>query len=863
MTDFSAYDALLLRISFGIAAFIFGLVLLILLLILGHGQRDNNSKFRTLVITVLVGNLISIADNALRGSDFILVPLPIKALVYLVALIFNVFLTYCVSLYFKTFVRDEEGGGALMKNINRSIVLISCVIAVALYIHALSLFRQGVTDVAIPGIGRVVIGYAVEIYFLIYSMVIVIRYRESFGNRAFITAIGAYVVIITAIVMQFIQTRGILLNYFGAVIGMYIFYIGVEIPDYRNLKKSLDELSKAKERADDANRAKSVFLANMSHEIRTPMNAILGFDEMIIRETKNPEVKGYALDIKYAGDNLLNIINDILDFSKIESGKMELLNVKYEFSSLLYDVVNVIQMKAEEKELNLIIDVAPDLPSWMIGDDVRLRQVLINLLNNAVKYTEKGSVTLHVDGEGDDDEVDIRFCVEDTGIGMKPEDIDKLYERFSRIEENRNRNIEGTGLGMSITVKLLSMMNTKLDVNSVYGQGSSFSFVLHQKVCDSTPIGSISDRIEDGREKKIYHSKLYAPEAEILLVDDNAVNRKMVRSLLKYSKILIDEAAGGMECLKKVEEKHYDIVLLDHMMPDLDGVETFHRMQTMNHNQCKDVPVIILTANAVIGAKESYLQEGFTDYLSKPVRSDKLENMLLQYLPKELIKEMPKNQDETMATPDEETEVAFPEIEGIDWDYAKNLVGDAGILYDTAQSFYSSMERESKQLRSIYSELKEDDGEENLRLYRVQVHAMKSSSLMIGAILVSALAKKLEFAARDKQMDIIHRFTDMFLEEWDELFVRMTEYFSGGEAETELKPFSSEEVLSCAKQINDAMEEMDVDRADELVQKLKAYSYEADTKTLMEDLFLAVENLDVEKTQETVNKIMGGAVIHG
>ena len=416
---------------------------------------------------------------------------------------------------------------------------------------------------------------------------------------------------------------------------------------------------------------------------------------------------------------------------------------------------------------------------------------------------------------------------------------------------------------MSITVKLLSMMNTKLDVNSVYGQGSSFSFVLHQKVCDSTPIGSISDRIEDSREKKIYHSKLYAPEAEILLVDDNAVNRKMVRSLLKYSKILIDEAAGGMECLKKVEEKHYDIVLLDHMMPDLDGVETFHRMQTMNHNQCKDVPVIILTANAVIGAKESYLQEGFTDYLSKPVRSDKLENMLLQYLPKELIKEMPKNQDETMATPDEETEVAFPEIEGIDWDYAKNLVGDAGILYDTAQSFYSSMERESKQLRSIYSELKEDDGEENLRLYRVQVHAMKSSSLMIGAILVSALAKKLEFAARDKQMDIIHRFTDMFLEEWDELFVRMTEYFSGGEAETELKPFSSEEVLSCAKQINDAMEEMDVDRADELVQKLKAYSYEADTKTLMEDLFLAVENLDVEKTQETVNKIMGGAVIHG
>ena len=644
MTD---YDALLLRISFGLAAFIFGLVLFVLLLILGRGQKDNNSKFQSLVIVVLLGNIISITDNALRGSDFIKVPLPVKALVYLVALTTNVFLTYAVSMYFRTFVKEEDGGGMLMKTVNRIIVVISCVIAVALYIHALILFDRGVTDVAIPGFGRIIIGYAVELYFLIYSMVIVIRYRKSFGTRAFITAIGAYVVIIGAIIMQFFQTRGILLNYFGAVIGMYILYIGVEIPDYRNLKKSMDELSKEKERADEANRAKSVFLANMSHEIRTPMNAILGFDEMILRESNSPNVTSYARDIKYAGDNLLAIINDILDFSKIESGKMELLSVKYEFSSLLHDVISMVRMKADEKDIELLLDVDDNMPSWMIGDDIRLRQILVNLMNNAVKYTEEGSVTLSVYGVEHGDDIDISFSVKDTGIGMKPEDIDKLYERFGRIEESRNRNIEGTGLGMNITIKLLSMMDSHITVKSEYGKGSVFSFDLRQGICDRTPIGPLSARIDDGRLVVAYQSRLFAPDANILLVDDNAVNRRMAISLLKTTGISIDEADGGYECLKKVGEKHYDLILLDHMMPDLDGVETLHRMQEMQDNKCADVPVIILTANAVIGAREGYLTEGFTDYLSKPVRSDKLEAMLIKYLPEEKVTILSEEAKET------------------------------------------------------------------------------------------------------------------------------------------------------------------------------------------------------------------------
>lgn len=307
-----------------------------------------------------------------------------------------------------------------------------------------------------------------------------------------------------------------------------------------------------KQKAILSSESKGKFLANMSHEIRTPINAVLGMNAMILRESRDSRIKEYAIDIQNAGQSLLSLINDILDFSKIESGKLELLPIEYDFSSMIHDIVNMISMKAEAKELKVDLYVDETLPSRLWGDDVRIRQILVNLLNNAVKYTEKGGVTLRISGEVGEDTVCLKFVVEDTGIGIKEEDIKKLFEDFQRLEENRNRNIEGAGLGMSIAVQLVEMMGSELKVESVYGQGSIFSFILEQKIMDKEPIGNLEERIRQQATEYSYDVTFTAPEAQILVVDDNAVNRKVFVNLLKATKVKIDEASSGLECLEMI-----------------------------------------------------------------------------------------------------------------------------------------------------------------------------------------------------------------------------------------------------------------------------------------------------------------------
>jgi len=394
------------------------------------------------------------------------------------------------------------------------------------------------------------------------------------------------------------------------------------------------ELKEAANEAVAANKAKSQFLANMSHEIRTPINAIIGMTEIILREYSNPKVEGYAHDINDAASNLLQIVNDILDITKIESGKMKLIAVEYSPIEMINGIRNIIYSRAQQKNLSVILDMDNDLPSKLFGDEIRIRQILINLITNAIKYTQKGSIIISAHGERKDKKIALSISVKDTGIGIKKEDLPKLLEKFQRIEESRNRNIEGTGLGLNITNELLRLMDSKLEIESEYGYGSCFSFVIIQDIINDAPAGSFKK--EEKMTGKKHSCSFSAPDARILIVDDNKMNLKIAYKLLEPSDAKIDLANSGKECIEMTEKKKYDVILMDHMMPEMDGIETLNKLKELQGIN-KDTPVIALTANAIVGAKEEYIKAGFVDYLSKPIHYEELEILIMKYLSAKII----------------------------------------------------------------------------------------------------------------------------------------------------------------------------------------------------------------------------------
>ncbi len=595
-----------------------------------------------------------------------------------------------------------------------------------------------------------------------------------------------------------------------------------------------------------ANEAKGKFLAQMSHEIRTPINAVLGMDEMILRESKEQNVREYAMDIYTAGQSLLSLINDILDFSKIDSGKMEIVPVVYDLSSLIHDLVNMISQRAADKALQLEVEVDHEIPSRLFGDDVRIRQILINLLTNAVKYTHEGTVWLRVAGRVVNDIVVIRFIVEDTGIGIKAEDLPKLSAEFERIEEDRNRNIEGTGLGMSITIQLLTLLGSKLHVESEYGKGSKFYFELEQKIIEDTPIGDFGSKIQQIAENFSYTSKICAPEAKILVVDDNAVNRKVLRNLLKETQIQVTEAAGGAECLHLVQESHYDLIFLDHMMPEMDGVETLHRIKALSTFPCEDTPIVVLTANAVSGAKEAYLSEGFDDFLSKPIMPDKLETMIQTMLPEKLLQSVTKStQKLSQQTADNEMHLEdLPVVEGLDWNYAWLHLPDMELLAYTVKAFYDQIDTAADCLERAYGQISNID---QLESYRIQVHAMKSLAATIGILPLSGVARVLESAAKDGKIEVILSMTTIFLEEWRSYRQKLQGVFGiGTKIGKQITDYSVIQVL--VEMVRLSMQEMEIDRADELMKQLHEYDFPAEIEQNIQKLAEAVTNLDIEES---------------
>ncbi len=497
------------------------------------------------------------------------------------------------------------------------------------------------------------------------------------------------------------------------------------------------ELEKAKEEAEKANRAKSQFLAGISHEIRTPINAVMGMNEMILRETQEEHIRKYAVDVKNSSVILLNLINEILDSSKIESGKMEIIESNYHMASLLNDLYNMTNIKAKEKGLQLVFDIDEKIPKEYFGDVKRIQQVLLNLLSNAVKYTEHGTVTMKLTCSVKEETATLHFAVRDTGIGIKPEDIGKIYDEFQRLDVNRNKNIEGTGLGMKLARQFLKLMGSDLKIESEYEKGSEFSFDLQQKVTDTGLLGDFKKRLEETEVENIGRMEYTAPEAKILIVDDSRINRKVFVGLTKGLMMQVEEAQSGQQCLDMVCQNKYDIVFLDHMMPGLDGIETLHIMKEKGF--CENIPVIMLTANAIVGDKERYLDEGFDDFLSKPIVPEQLDQMIWKYLPKSKIIE--KNQAPKKLSTDQLRD----KFEGIDIDAGlANCMGDENLYADIFMDFVQLPIRE---------ELSEHYSNGDYKNYCIAIHGFKNNAYSVGAMELGNMAYEMEKATKTEFPD--------------------------------------------------------------------------------------------------------------
>ncbi|MGN0603382.1 MAG: ATP-binding protein [Oscillospiraceae bacterium] len=616
------------------------------------------------------------------------------------------------------------------------------------------------------------------------------------------------------------------------------------------------ELDKARQEAIKASKAKSEFLSNMSHEIRTPINAVLGMNEMIMRESSEKQIVEYAANIQSSGRTLLSIINDILDFSKIESGKMEIVPVSYDVSSLVNDILNMIRIRAEKKKLRFIYEIDENIPSMLFGDDVRIRQVITNILTNAVKYTPEGYVRLRMNVVNiKNDILRLEVSVTDTGIGIKEEDMDKLFTSFQRLDQEKNRSIEGTGLGMSIVQRLLDMMGSELKVSSVYGSGSTFSFEIEQKIVKPEPIGDFEQRFKAAATEHTSDTVVrIAPKAKVLVVDDNETNLLVAKSLLKRTKVNLDTASSGAMCIKLLKSKHYDIVFLDHMMPEMDGIETLKKIK--EEKLAADTCFIALTANAIHGARQTYLDAGFDDYLSKPFTGMDIEKCLFGHISPSLCEEVQiaeENSEETSAKPAEmdKNTLFSPEVG------AKYTGGDIEAYNDILALYVRKAPELSERIERLFDE-------KDWKNYVIEVHALKSSSLTIGSKQLSELAKELELSGKAGNYGVIEEKNGELLALYKKVAELGKEYLGETDAPKEEAPaenvqlteITAEKAKEYFNAIKDACLAYDADEAERLCGEISGCSVNSQPlkPVLDEILAAAAEDFEYEAAAEAAEK---------
>ncbi|WP_051197176.1 ATP-binding protein [Butyrivibrio sp. XBB1001] len=602
------------------------------------------------------------------------------------------------------------------------------------------------------------------------------------------------------------------------------------------------KLAEAAEAANQANEAKSHFLSTMSHDIRTPMNAILGLNEMVLRDSHEDEIVTYSESIRTAGRTLLGLINDILDFSKIEAGKMDIINVDYSFASLLNDLVNMVQVKAQDKGLSFNLDVDRNIPVILNGDEIRIKQVITNILSNAVKYTKEGSITFKASFEKLEEKpeaIRLIISVTDTGVGIKQEDMKRLFKAFERIEENKNRNIEGTGLGMSIAQSFLNMMGSHIEVESEYGKGSTFSFKLVQGVKDWKPIGNYEETFKRSVAERVkYREKFTAPHARLLVVDDTPVNLTVFQNLLKRTRVQIDAATSGDEGISLFRHRHYDVIFLDHMMPDKDGIETLQEMKGIKDTSNTNTPIICLTANAISGMREIYINAGFNDYITKPIDPDRLEALLLQFLPEDKI--APASDE------NEEDEGFIPEfvwdIDELDVHSGLAHCGSREAYMATLKMYYDAASKNADEIEKYW-------GERDVNNTTIKVHALKSTSNVIGAHKLGEFAARLEKAGEAGDIKTLESQMGALLTEYKKLVKELEPLADNkDEGSYDQRPQISEQDMKKAyEELKAFCQAFNYDGVGNVVKELEGYRFPESEAERFKAIKKAVDNFDYDQ----------------
>lgn len=634
----------------------------------------------------------------------------------------------------------------------------------------------------------------------------------------------------------------------------------------KELEQKNVELEKAITAVEKAESARDVFLANMSHELRTPINTILGLNELILRESQDEAIKEYAQDIRHAGNLLLTLVSDILDFTKLEAGQMELTDGIYDVSSLLNDLINGISIQLRKKKLDLELDIAQDIPHKLSGDEIHLRQIISNLLSNAVKYTDRGKVTLHLDWKKlGEDEIEMDLAVKDTGVGIKEKDKSKLFGVFQRMGTiAKGNNESGTGLGLAITNRLVEMMGGKLEVQSTYGKGSEFSFKIVQKVVDSAPLGDFEKQYNESlHNAKNYKQKFIAPMGRVLIVDDNAMNLAVAQGLLKETRLQVDVAGSGEECLELLKRKTYHVICLDHMMPVMDGVETLHAIKKLEGNPSVDTPVIALTANAVAGAREMYLKEGFQDYLTKPIDAEKFESMLIKYLPDNVVY-LTKDQAVTGEQGQEneaEIEMLENKLKGIGINVRNGLkyMGDDMVLYGKVlQDFQVILKEKGDALRDF---LKKRD----MPGYAIIVHSLKGNARNVGADDLADEAFELEKMSKAGQLEDVEVRSPILFNLMKNVRKDLKAYLDSENKaakknaqpaeETKIK-ITEDDWKNALRELAGRLDDFDGDSVNEKLEELKKYDRPEADKKMLRLCEKAVKDYAYDIALEVVNAVL-------